>query len=248
MTRGTAALGLAVPVLLALALAPSLEAQGATFYHYGSPVIDGVEGGGEWAGAEAGTVPITMPVALGGGTSDVTFLFMNDENNLYFAVRLPWGVSPLNGELLGLDGVVWRNELDYCEPATVVDEWLLVSQNEDQLYYDMFREYLSGCDRQPQTPDDSAGGTTEGNGQWGDDGLTTFFEIAHPLDTADDLHDLSAVPGDRVQVAALAAGCDSVDCGVPAELQRRVFLASPGLFFLGDQEAGDTSDWTSSTP
>jgi len=248
MTRGTAALGFAAAALLALALTSSLEAQETTFYHYGSPVIDGVESGGEWAGAAAGTVSITMPVALGGGTSDVTLLFMNDENNLYLAVRLPWGVSPLNGEFLALDGFVWRNELDYCEPDTVVDEWLLVSQNEDQLYFDMFREYLTACDRQQQTSDDSSGGTTEGSGQWGDDGVTTFFEIVHPLDTAGDPHDLSAAPGDRVQLVALAAGCDAVDCGVPAQLQRRVFLAAPGLFFLGDQEAGDTSDWTSSAP
>ena len=123
MTRGTAALGFAVAALLALALASSLEAQETTFYRYGSPVIDGVEGPGEWTGAEAGTVSLTLPVALGGGTSDVTLLFMNDENNFYLAVRLPWGVSPLNGEFLALDGVVWRNELDDCEAATVVDEW-----------------------------------------------------------------------------------------------------------------------------
>lgn len=75
----------------------------------GTPVIDGVIGGLEWAAAATYQVPI---VVGGSGNTTATFYFMNDADNLYVALRLP---SPTPGALKMRQVLLW---LLFQEPGT----------------------------------------------------------------------------------------------------------------------------------
>ncbi|KAB2958313.1 MAG: hypothetical protein F9K18_12300 [Thermoanaerobaculia bacterium] len=241
-----AVLGTAV-LAFVLVAAPG-EAQ-PTFYHRGTAVIDGVQAVGEWTGAEAADLMVTLPVSFGGASVPVTLFYMNDDANLYVAARLEYDQPVWNPDFLVLLNLAWPAELDFCDAATVIDEHDLFSQDGNPFHFDMFAEHLTGCDVQLQTPDESAGGTSEGSGMWASGGGATFFEIAQPLDTADDAHDLSVAVGDRIRTKATVAGCDGTgDCGTPAELDLRIFLGDAGIFFFSDFETGDTSEWSVAVP
>jgi hypothetical protein len=236
-------------VLLTLPSGAAAQDPVRTWWHRGTPTIDGIESVGEWSGAVAGTAPMTLPAGFGGGSFNIDFLLMSDDANVYLAARIPYGFSPTGGELLALVGFGWGATLDRCVPATVVDEWDLFSANDDAIYQDSFAVHLDGCAFQLNTPDVSDGGTAEGTGALVvTGGVDTFFEIAHPFETADDAHDVSAALGDRIAMQLGALGCDAVDCGVPGVLDTRLFLAPAGTVFLGDFEIGDTSDWSTATP
>lgn len=237
------------PTLIAAAfLAPALLLGQSTYFHRGTATVDGVEGAGEWAGAEAGTVDLVLPLGFGGGSSQVTLLLMSDDDHFYFAVRLPFGIALPGGEFLFLVDLAREAALDPCAPTTLIDEKDLFSADDNQVFQDNYAEHLAGCDVQMQTPDSSNGGTTDGSGAWTDDGITTFMEIAHPLDTADDANDLSVALGDKIVVRLMAGGCDGIDCGTPADLELRLQIAGAGLFFLGDFESGTSAEWSLTAP
>lgn len=238
---------LGVLLLETLAGPAALSAQ-ATHHHRGTATIDGVESAGEWAGAEAATVPLTLPAGLGGGTFDVTFLLMNDDDNLYLALRFPYGSSPPSPAVVYLTELAWRDGLDRCDPATLLDLHQSESQDGVATYWDLFEHATPECWRTIGA-DDQDGGTTDGSGAWVADGSTTFFEIGHPLDSGDSLHDLSATLGERIQLDLVALGCDATSfCAFPAELEPRIFLEPEGFVFLGDFESGDTAGWSAAQP
>lgn len=193
-------------------------------------------------------MPLVLPPGLGGGTFDVTFLVMNDDENLFVAVRLPYGSSPPSPAALWLGEQVFRDGGRLCDPLTLIDAHQVESQDGGSTYWDLFEVQTPECWRTIGV-DEGDGGTTDGWGVWGAGGGTTFFEIGHPLDSADDPHDLSAALGERIVVHLLGIGCDATTfCATPAELARRLFLEPDGFLFLGDFESGDLSGWSSSQP
>jgi len=178
----------------------------------------------------------------------VEFLLMNDDDNLYVAVRLPYGISPPLGELLVLEVLALEAGLDSCAATNVFDYHALASSNNAQNYSDMFEPRFAGCDSGSPLPDESAGGSTNGWGMWGAGAGTTFFEVSNPLDTTDDAHDLNTAVTHRLFVQPMAAGCDTVDCGTPATIVRRIYLEPSNHVFLGDFESGSITEWSSAVP
>src|SRR5262249_28206922 len=63
-------------------------------------------------------------------------------------------------------------------------------------------------------PDQHDGGTQDIQGAVQSDGSSSFFELSHPLDTADDAHDFSLALGTRVGFAVTFN-----DCFCPQELR-----------------------------
>ena len=247
MIRRSARPWLGLLLLASLAGPARLSAQ-ATHHHRGTANVDGVESAGEWDGAGAGTVPLVLPPGLGGGTFDVTFLLMNDDDSLFVAVRLPYGSSPPFPAVLWLGEQVFRDGGRLCDPLTLIDAHQVESQDGGSIYWDLFEVQTPECWRTIGA-DNQNGGTTDGWGVWGAGGGSTFFEIGHPLDSADDLHDLSAALGERIVVHLLGIGCDATSsCATPAELERRVFLESESFVFLGDFESGDLAGWSAGVP
>ena len=225
--------------------ASSLAGGVATHHHRGTPTIDGVEDPLEWSGAEAGVAPLTLPPELGGGLGFVTFLIMSDDENLYAAIRFPYAVSPPSPGFAALVIFAWPSGDDICAPPTTPDQFQILSQDGGANYSDSFATSFCAADGLPDIED---GGTSEGSGTYTDEGPTLFFEVAHPLDTADDPHDLSAAVPETISVVALTAGCAASGCGTPAAIFRRVHLEASNEILYADFEVGDFSEWSSSTP
>lgn len=215
---------LAVAVL-AFSLSALAHAPGAVLSGSGTAAIDGQMAPGEWDSAGSVTFPVNLPLADGGGTTAGTLLVMNDGENLYLAVRIVR--SQLNGGDLGfgLDQTVFEFDNDHDESAPEeADDIILLSPGLHMeglsAFFDEVRTTRTPC---PEGVgmcgllDVQTGGTNDGAGVAANDGTSSFFEIAHPLDSADDLNDFSLAPGNtvgfilQINVSSLTAFCSS-DC------------------------------------
>lgn len=231
--------GLLLGTLLCFSASNPL-AGSATFYHRGTAFIDG--GDTEWSDADAefATIMVTFPDLP--FSVPVTLLLMNDDNNLYAAVRGMPDVEETDA-INFLSVSSWSSDsTNRCLPGTLVNEAQVTSEWIDgTFFFDMFGS--NDCGTRAFDLDD--GGATNGDGEAGD--VPAFMEISHPLDSTDDAHDLSAALGDAIQVELLAGRCVDAACGF-GKVQRRVFLAPSGLIFYSDFEVGDPSEWDFTTP
>ncbi len=243
MTLRRAAAWLVVFVLCPLVHSAKLLA-GPTHSHRGTAIVDGVNDLPEWEGAEFGVANLILPAAFGGGSTLVTFLVMNDDVNLYAAVQFPYPSSPASPAFLDFAVQFWADSETACTPTTLIDVVQLISQNG---FADFRDERWPECTT--VVSDVSAGGSTDGIGIWGDEGTTLFFELSHPLDSSDDLNDVSGVSPGFLGMYLFTYGCDAAaNCGQVAGLARRVFLVPSNLVFFSDFEGGDPSEWSSVVP
>lgn len=228
-------------ILLSL-LATTVEAA-ATHHHRGTATVDGVESPAEWAGASAGSADMTLPPGLGGGGGPVTFNIMNDDANLYVSMRFPYSASPPSPSYLVMLVQSWEDGTVICGPSTFDDDFWLFAENGGASFSDRFNPECTG-----DAPDDSDGGTSDGAAAMSDEGATLYFEISHPLDTADNLHDRSSAVSRWLLMAVNSTGCDASECGSAAHLIRRVYLEPANYVFVGDFETQDTSEWSAVAP
>ncbi len=216
----------------------------STHFYRGTATVDGVSGPLEWLGAEYGEVTLTLPPSMGGGSSQVTFLVMNDDVSLYAAIRFPYASSPPAPAFLDFAAQFWADGEAQCDPATPVDVVQLVSQSNTADFRD---EHWPLCTS--VLSDVGAGGSSDGAGIWSDEGPTLFFEVAHPFDSSDNLHDVSALLGGFVQLNLFTYACDAAAvCGSIPSLAKRVFLVPENLLFFSDFEGGDLLEWSLSVP
>jgi hypothetical protein len=218
----------------------------ATYRHYGTPTVDGIEGANEWIGAVAGTANLTLPAGLGGGTSMVVFWVMNDDTYLYVALRFPLGTSPTEPAYIGLGASASAAGLDPCLGQTVGDDFGIYSQ--ENLAIPIDSHYSSDC--QSVAPDTDNGGFLDTQGTWAISLSSTFFELQQPLDNGDDANDISLPAPNLMQATFYAGGCDAtlVDCGTPAFISRRIFLMTADTIFFDDFESGDMTFWSLASP
>jgi hypothetical protein len=185
---------LLVPLCSMVSSTANAHAPGVDMGAFGTAVVDGVRSPGEWDQAAV--------VDYG----QYTFYVMNDGQNLYMALRID---SPaLEFSSLGLELDNDHNGA-FFEPG---DDSLVV--NTVPGFFDEFR---TGDDVFFDT--DVAGGTTDGAGAIGNDGQSSFYEMSHPLDSADDAHDFSLHTGDTVGFVATLTVCNPFCSSffVPAE-------------------------------
>jgi hypothetical protein len=204
---------------LALSGAPSAWGQDFDLTGFGRPVVDGRFTPDEWKGAGRVTYQVAVPVAQGGGTVPMTWFVMNDATDLYVAVRI--------ARRLEWDG------LDVVLGSDIIAFWTRqrVASYPPAGFSDLFASGTCWC------LDTSAGGASDGSGAAAfSDGFSTY-ELSHPLDSADDAHDVSLGPGAILPVnldfAAEKEGCASTtDCFSAAQrfLARiRIAAGSPSL-------------------
>lgn len=154
---------------------------------FGQPdAIDGVMGSDEWQCAESAD----FTANLSGGDAPATILWMNDGENLYLAVKVLRSSEDKVNSLRfdfdnGADGIAQAGE-----DAVLIDA--------DDGFGD---EYLTDkCANRTQAgcgeADTSDGGSLDGSGAFGNDGTYTVYELSHPLNGGDALHDLSLSQGD----------------------------------------------------
>jgi hypothetical protein len=159
-----------------------------------APTIDGVFGPSEWNDAPYQLdFDANLPANEGGGTTPARLYVKNDQNNIYFAVRFERS-QPAPDNDLRLD---FDNDNDGAQEAG--DDAILykhVPPNPVTGFYDQY--WYSANQGQSDTLD---GGTNDGEGAFGNDGTYCYYEISHPLNTTDDNHDFSLMPGDKIGVS-----------------------------------------------
>jgi hypothetical protein len=158
----------------------------------GTAIVDGVLGAGEWRQAASIAFHAQVP---GGGTTPAELFVMNDDTNLYVAVRFARAVVD-PGNSLGLE----LDNDDDCARANGDDA---VVMNPAIGLVDDFRSNAPPCP--PGSPaaacgprDFDAGGRNDGKGAFAHDGGFTVYEISHPLHSGDAGHDIDIHAGDSV--------------------------------------------------
>jgi len=153
------------------------------------PAIDGtIDTVGEWVNATTASFTSTE------GLEGIVYV-MNDDTNLYIAVRT---MDPTLSQDSTDTDKVWiyfDNNHDGTGPEAGDD---VIGWN--GYLSEGFRDGHSGGTF-VWRKDTEEGGTSEGSGQATNDGTYNYFEISHPLDTADDDHDFSLSIGDAVGFA-----------------------------------------------
>lgn len=219
-------------VILALTAGTS-RSQG-DFMHRGTPTVDGVDGGA-WAKARVGRVTLETPDPP--YSAPVDFFFMNDGTRFYEAMRIGLADLPVDPNRLILWSYNWPAELGFCDPAILTDIPSLTAWQFPGTT--LLVEDIHQCDFNLDT---DFGGTSDTIGAWSDEGATLFFELSQPLDSSDDLHDLSiAIPalmGVSFE-ARLLISSDVYSGTLPATVR----LVDSSFVFFDDFELGNASRW-----
>ena len=147
---------------------------------FGTAEIDGVLNLNEWERAGQFPFQVDTSPGEGGETVPATFYVMNDSTNLYLGLRVSvasMGNSALDGIFLAPPPAVFPegNDVLHVTPGTFED-----------LYFHPVAPSI--WDYVADTAD---GGTRDGASAARAAGGEVVFEVAHPLDSADDRHDFS---------------------------------------------------------
>ncbi len=169
----------------------------------GTATIDGTIGTAEWAGADCRTFPANLP---SGDTTTTYLCVMNDATNLYLSVRFAQSAAATG------DGVAFVfDNLD--DGDNTGDDWIETQFGIHPVlgpgasFLDMFLELDPPCPANAicSTMDEAPGGTTDGAGALGNAAGFSSYEMAHPLNTAEDAHDFSLASGNTVGFVAVLA-------------------------------------------
>jgi len=188
--------------------APSSWAHGGpSLSGSGTAIIDGVMQPGEWDSAAVHSFPFNLPPEEG-GTTAATILVMNDGQNLFLALRVDRDTLGFNSASFQFDndhdGILYENG----------DDFVFIGSSSG--FYDGVRSNLPPCSPGPAGncgyPDTTIGGTNDGAGAVQNNGSFSFYEYAHPLDSADDLNDFSLKSGDSVGFFLTTSFCGQSSC------------------------------------
>ena len=174
----------------------------------GSATIDGVLSPGEWDGAGEFNFAASVLPSEGGGTNPATLFIMNDTINLYLAVKV---VRSTLRPLFGGHSVGFEFDNDHDGVRETGDDALVFNP---PTLFDNFRTPCqpggapAGCG----FFDTQFGGTNDGEAVVINNGVFSFYEISHPLDSSDDLHDFSLSLGDTVGFHFMLRFCDTQGC------------------------------------
>lgn len=161
----------------------------------GTAAVDGIQSPGEWDGALSVTFNANLPVHDGGGTTPVTLFAMNDAANLYVALQ----VQRSSVGLATNPGLFF--DANHDGVRDLGDDGIGMSVGIFQAP-DFFDTYV--VDAAGNTVDDlTGGGSVDGAAAATSDGTYVFIEMSHPLDSLDDAHDFSVMPGQIIGFGGL---------------------------------------------
>jgi hypothetical protein len=224
--RATSRITLSLGVLCLLSsLLPTAQAHdGTVLTGFGSATIDGVVGPSEWDRAGCVALPVNVPE---GGTTSGRACAMNDESMLYLLVQFDRAIVDAGNT------AIFEFDNDHSGgPRVNGDDVLLI--NPTIGFLDEVRTNVPPCPPGATAAawglvDSSTAGGSDGLGAFFNDGVTTVYEFAHPLNSDDDAHDFSLRPGDTVGftlfIRLLAAGGPIADTFFPT-----VCVSCPDLF------------------
>jgi len=168
---------------------------------YGTAVVDGVLSAGEWDTAAHVDFQANRSPVAGGGTVPATAFVMNDATNLYMALRV--AVTTLDNSAFdqffgppGSNGFASGNDILRTVPWGFEDaSW-----------------QPTGPSSWEWIADTAAGGTQDGTSSVRVSGGVAVYEVAHPLNSSDDLHDFSLTVPSHVDYVGLFQHCIAGSC------------------------------------
>ena len=181
-----------VLLIVAKTLPGLAHSQGVELSGTGTAIIDGVMSPGEWMNADSIEVPVNIPE---GGTTSGTLFVMNDESNLYLAVKFyRETLDPGNTASFAFDN---NHDGGVTEDG---DDRLLINPRPTVGFRDLVAWSRPPCPAGSMCGiyDTEVGGTNDGEGAFSYNGEYTLYEFSHPLDSEDDDHDFSLSKGDTV--------------------------------------------------
>ena len=152
-----------------------------TLRGFGSPVVDGQLGQHEWEAAGRYDFQANRSPAEGGGTVPATLYVMNDATNLYLALRVSVtdiGYGSFDMEFLAPGSNPFAPGSDILRTQSFAFEDFHYHESEPNSW-----TWLADVD-DGGTRDGTAAVGQQQDGSW-------VFEVSHPLNSADDLHDFS---------------------------------------------------------
>ncbi len=178
------------------------------------PLVDGYFHQSEWSGATQYPITLNLPE---GGTTAGTIYILNDATDLYFAVRYERttidAFTAFNVTFDRYGDGPWTEDDD----SVGLQGWACFPQT----FYDGVLTTLSPpcypgtiCN----TSDPEVGGTEDGTGAVGRDGIIMAYEVRHPL-YSNDGRDIAAKSGDTMQFGwyvglSNAAGTGAMSWGI----------------------------------
>jgi hypothetical protein len=172
-------------------------------------VIDGSFGAGEWDPAGRAQFNVLRSPAEGGGVVPATLYVMNDAQNLYVALRVSNASVGTSRLSVWFDANHDGSFVQEGEDALVVDDY--------GDFWDRFIHQISP-NLWRAVDDDDYGGTLDGTSADGDDAGFATFELAHPLDDADNFHDFSLRPAVRTGFGFFFTHCIDFTCANTSEV------------------------------
>ena len=193
---------IALATTLCVALCGAARASdGLTLRGYGTPVVDGVLELGEWNPAGHYDFQANRSPAEGGGTVPATLFVMNDATNLYLALRV--SVTELgNSTFDGLFAPAPQSPFVPGSDILRAVPWGL----EDSFWQQ------TGPSSWDWALDSDFRGTLDGTAHAQVNGGIGFFEVMHPLNDGDDLHDFSMAIPSHMQYVPLFQHCVAGSC------------------------------------
>ncbi|MEM3060942.1 MAG: hypothetical protein QW265_00870 [Candidatus Bathyarchaeia archaeon] len=151
------------------------------------PIIDGIIGAEEWKTAGRATFG-PLKTSSGETITGIVYI-MNDEENLYMAVSI-YG----DNEFGSMDGFEAFFDNDYGSKKNFENGDDFVATTGANLFYDGYY-YAIGKAINPDTIDE---GTNDGKAAGSRQGSINQFELKHPLNSSDSMHDFSLSLGQKV--------------------------------------------------
>lgn len=182
---------------------------------FGPAAVNGAHAPGEWTDVDSVPVAVERP---GGGTFPSWLRARNDADSLYLSLDvdqstafpyhfLQFSFQPRGGGTLLPERLEMTNRPGSTAPYT--DGFWSVAPDGSA---------GSGVDV-------TNGGTADLRAAAGTSGTKRIFELAHPLDSADDAHDFSLAPGDTVTLSLTAHMYDSAQSSATTFSQVDVAIA-----------------------
>jgi hypothetical protein len=172
-----------------------------TLRGFGTSVVDGVLTPNEWDGAGRYDFQANRSPAEGGGTVPATLYVMNDATNLYLALRV--SVTSLGNSVL--DGIFLASPPNvFGEGSDILH--VLPGTFEDLHFHPVSPNYWDWL------ADSADGGTQDGKAVAKASGGVGVFEVAHPLNSADDQHDFSLTIPSHINFTGSFQHCIAISC------------------------------------
>lgn len=161
---------------------------------YGTATIDGYFGPDEWEHANIISFDAKIPSHDGGGTIPAELYIMNDDDHLYLGIKIG------RASFGAATNPVFNFDLNNNGVRDIEDEHIGMSVG----IYSGIRVFDGFYTNQPPCSSGSVcgfsdtdyGGSNDVFSSASYDGDFTYIELSHPLDSFDDIHDMSLSPGD----------------------------------------------------